>query len=116
MPTTPYAWDADYDFKPIWRAKVANREAEIEAQMSTASHETEVTDPETGNPVVEIMWLVSKFDTKPMQTEFVCHGMAVPLDGNAKESIVVSHPGDPDVKLRTLGQHMIGYIRPVQAP
>jgi hypothetical protein len=39
--------------------------------------------------------------------------MSEPLDSNAKPALVVSEPGDPDARLRTLSLHMLGRIRPV---
>lgn len=113
MPNSPYAWDAQYDFKPIWRFKPADRLPELEHQLSYAAGETEVEDPETGNPIVEVMYVVSKFDTKPTYRQFVSHGLSTAIDGNGKDAFVGSVPGDADVKLMTIGQHLIGAINPV---
>lgn len=113
MNNSPYAWDAEYDFKPIWRAKPADRADEVERQLSHASHETEVTDLETGNPIVEVMWVVSKFATKPEVARLVSHGTSTSLDGYGKDGIAVSYPGDADVKIHTISQHLIGAIFPV---
>jgi hypothetical protein len=118
MPSTDsnYAWDREYGYKPIWRFKPADRGAEVERQLSAAAEATEATCDETGLPIVDVIWVTSKFDTVTRVTRFVSHGTSVPLDGNAKEAIVVSEPGDADVRLRTLSQHMIGRIDPVIDP
>lgn len=109
-----YAWDREYPYKPIWRFKPADRLAEVERQLSAACTATTDNCVETELPIVEVTWVTSKFDTQVRVTRFASHGTSDPLDSNAKPAIVVSEPGDPNGRLRTLSQHMIGRIAPVE--
>jgi hypothetical protein len=113
MTDSPYAWDRDLGYKPIWRVKPADRHAEVQRQLSDAALATDVTDVETGEPVVEVTWVASKFAADLQVSRYAVHGMSEPLDSNAKPALVVSEPGDPDARLRTLSLHMLGRIRPV---
>lgn len=113
MDRVQFATDAPLDYKPIWDMKAAVRRAEVERQLCDATLNTDVYDVETEEAVVKLTWTTSRFSTARVD-QYVAHGISDPLDGNGKESLVLSVPGDPDAKWLTLGLHMVGRIEPVK--
>lgn len=93
--------------KMICDMKPALRRDEVVRQASLA-----IADTELDVDVVELTWTPSKFD--PFRTQqFRYHGISDPLDNNGRVSVQLSEPGDPDVKMLTLGLHMVGRIASV---
>jgi hypothetical protein len=97
----------DTRVKMIGDMKPALRRDEVVRQANLAS-----TDTELDVNVVELTWRPSAFE--PFRTQqFRYHGISDPLDNNGRVAVQLSKPGDPDVKMLTLGLHMVGRISPV---
>lgn len=94
----------DTSRKLISEMKPAARRDEVIRQANLAC---------ASNNVVELTWRPSTFD--PFRTHrYRYHGISDPLDNNGRVCVQLSEPGDPEVKMLTLGLHMVGRIEPVK--
>jgi hypothetical protein len=100
---------ADPAQKWIWAVKPADRRDEVVRQLAAAYAISEVEDPETGHDVLEITWTPNRFE-QVRKGRYVVHGITDALDSNSREALLLSVPGDADVKWLTLALHMVGRI------
>ncbi|MFD7161570.1 hypothetical protein ACFV9C_43785 [Kribbella sp. NPDC059898] len=93
--------------KLISGLKPGQRRDEADRQVSSALASSALEG------ILEVTWAPSTFD-KPRTQRFRVHGTSRPLDGNGRDSLVVSAP--EDLEWLTIGLHRVDRIVPVVTP